>query len=825
MSNWFAGLGPTLAGAIRRVRKGRATTVPAILVFAVSVAAVSGYLSLLQATLLNPFPGLTDATQLVQVSSVLRADPTRSGYIPFEDFTDLVLEPNLFTSAAAFSETDVSLRRSDTSERRKAVLVTPDYFGVLGVQPRVGRFFFPDDERAAVLSYSLWQSGFGGELSVVGTTIYLNAEPFTIVGVAPPRIDVDFFRSFEVYLPLDAHPIVARGMYAAYTGQRSRAHRWLEVIGRVPDSESLRGATAHLLMLADRLSDAYPNSHARWTLGLRRLTEAAYGTDNENRVKGFLGLVTAAAAFVLILGSVSVASLLGIHSLARSTEFAVRSAIGAPSTSLGVQYLLDFVVVGVLGALLGAIGARVLLPLAQQLRLPGYLDVHPALDASMVAVSAALTALPALVLSLVGAARLIREPLKPEMNSAGLRSTATGRAGRTVLVITQCALASAALILFLLLINTTNNLLSAEHGFAAPQVILASIEPQASGYSQSGSLALYDNISAAMHRVSDVEAVGSVNGLPLLGTPMAVVNLSFRPTASEESEQGFDARCVLVGGEYFEAVGMTLLAGRPFSSTQDSAFSTRVGVINAKLAESGSDNGLQVGDTLRLVNEDDPITIVGIVSNTAYLSVRESAAPMVYFAQQQAELSPILSAMASSSTLAIRTAKPAVSLVPEIRRIVSSIDHDLPLFNVATLSERLGKESASERQGAAIVGGLCGAAILLSLVGIHGLIAFLVRVERREVGIRAALGAEPSTLFLSYVRRGLLAAGTGVLFGLFLSLAFGKYVSSLLYGVVWNDPMAYCVVLLAMSVFVVSVSLLAARKAGTIEPATVLREF
>ena len=797
--------------AVRTLAKTPTFSVVAVLVLAVAVGANTAIFSVVRPLLLEPLP-LPDSDRLV-AGNGLDAEG-REQWLSYPDFEDLRAQARSLAGYSAFVPQSVNLTDREQPERVRGGFVSDGFFAVLGVEAAIGRGFLPgvDDregaERVCVLQHEAWHRLFGADETVLGRSIQLNNEPFTVVGVLSDgfRFPLD---EIEVWIPHHHWPVHRGAVESGRIG--SRAFGMVGGIGRLRHGVDIAEARGELDELFGRLSRAYPEAGVR-SMRIRPLQELVVG-----HVRLPMLVLAGAVAFVLDIACANVASLLLVRGANRSPELATRAALGASRGRLARQLLTETAVLwaagGALGLVLGSWLLKLLL-LAAPGELPGGLVAR--FDGAVLLFALLLTAASA---SLFGAFPAWRAgSTEPAATLAMATRSAVGAASsprlRSILVAAQVALTLVLLVGAGLVLRSFSRLMAVDTGFRADGVLSMEYRLPQNKYRQSAAQwEAHRRILDEVRQAPGVLSAALVSGLPFSGNGGT---LGIELVGGEAAGQTLRARALTVSDGYFETLGIELLRGRPLAA-RDRADAPPVVVISKMLADRHFAGQDALGRRLAIVDGEErfEVEIVGVVADTRQYELDEEILPAIYGAQAQ---SPGI-----FNTLAVRTAGDPMRHVEPVRAAVWAVDPEQPVWKIRTLASLVERSAGLPRFLARLLTAYAGIALLLAAIGIYGVVATLVAQRRREIGLRVALGAQRRDVLRLVVGHGLRWAAVGVGGGLAAALALGKLLSSLLYRTESSDPPTFLAVAALVALVALTASYLPARSAAAIDPARTLR--
>jgi predicted permease len=829
---WLDDLARDVRYVVRVLLKDRGFAAAAIFTLALGIGGNTTIFSILNSILYKPLP-VVDPNGLVALRTSAASDDVQVSYNVWTHLRDRGVLGDAF--AWTMNGPPVSVN-GERVPRAEAMWVTGRFFDALGVHAVQGRTLTPDDDRrsggrngpAAVISYAFWQRQFSGDPAIIGRSITADRVPFTIVGVAPRGFyGVSVGRSFDVALPLDTMALLApepSPLDSSFGG-------WFNVMARLAPGRSAQQTTA-ALQLAQRAIRTetmpdYPRAEDREQYLREPWVAAPDATGSSNlreRYLPALRAVFALVAVVLIVACVNLANLQLARAAARRHEFSVRVAIGASRARLVRQLLTESLVLSLVGAAFGLIVARSAADLlVAQLSNFVYtvsLDLTP--DWRVLAVTAALACATATVFGMVPALRAARaEPIDALKQPRGLLRGSARFAG--LLVVAQVALSLVLVVGAGLFVRSFVALAYRDLGFDRSRVLLAVVNAARSSTPADGRDTLYEHIREAVSRVPGVEAAGIS-----MATPLGNAGVRFTPDISVPGARppSTPTRILTnpVSPGWFRTYGTKLLAGRDFDE-RDTAAGAGVVVANEAFARKyfGGDN--PIGRTLVEANDAEPrrtLTVVGLVENAAFASVRDAIEPTLYRPFAQLEARWIKSFPVLSVSVRAPTGVEPASLSRGVTAAILGIDGNL---SVSTLPVRAQLDYLYIRERLlAMLSAFFGVlALVIAGVGLYGVTAHALRQRRTEIGIRVALGATPSRVVRLMLSGTMKLAATGLGAGALLSWAVFRLGASLLYGITPQDPLALEAAVAALGLVAAVASWLPARRAASIDPIVALR--
>ncbi|MEK6322864.1 MAG: ABC transporter permease [Acidobacteriota bacterium] len=798
----------------RMLLKNPGFTAVAILTLALGIGATTAIFSIVNTVLLRPLP-FAEPDRLVMVSGRNPQKGLSRTEVTPADWLDYRAQNRVFEGIAAFRTRRFTVSGQSEPELVDGALVSTDFFSVLGLEPFQGRTFQyeegqPGHDRVALVSYALWQRCFGSAASPSGQSLTINGESYTVVGVLPPQMNFpasnEMAAAFELCVPLalDAQ------------AQTNRSNHVLLGVARLKSGVTEEQARSEMVHIAERLEEQHPATHAGWSVNVSRLREEVVG---DFRL-ALLALMVA-VSFVLLIACANVASLQLVRGAARQKEVAIRTALGATRQRIVRQLLTESLLLALLGGIgglwLALRGVDLLLALSPA-------GLHPSggivIDATTLGFALAVSVATGLLFGLAPAVQAAKTDLHSALKEGG-RGSASGfsqNRARSLLVITEVALSVALLVGAALMIRSFGRLLEVDLGFNPDHLLTMQLQLPGSKYREARQQAdFYEHLVRKVSVLPGVEAAGATNHLPLDGSNSSTsFQVDGRPLpAAGEAPPATNWRAITP--DYFRAMGMALIQGRPFSE-HDTAQSPAVVIINQTMARLFWPGENPLGRRIRPVvpGQDEPwAEIVGITRDVTHWGLDRGAQAEAYYPHTQQTVPRM--------TLVVRTSSEPLQMVAAMRQQVGTLDQDLPVSKVRTM-EQLLTESVSGRQfNMLLMGVFAAAALLLAAIGLYGLMAYSVTQRTHEIGIRMALGAQAGNVLRLVIGQGIMLALTGVIIGLMASLALTRLMKSLLFGVSATDPLTFAGIAGVMALVALLACYLPARRATKVNPLTALR--
>ncbi len=794
--------------SFRKLLKNPTHTGVAVITIALAVGANSAVFSVVDGVLLRPLP-YPESERLVRVWGTSQQAGNLRGNISEMDFSDFVAQNQVFEKIAAFTWTGggVTLTGNDEPERLRLVFVSHDFFPLLRIEPELGRFFLPEEDkpgndRVVILSHGLWSRRFAADRDIVGQTLILNSVQHTVVGVMPRHFkhpESSAGQEPDLWIPL---------AISAASGNRSG--RYLRSIARLEEDVSLARAQAEMDVMTEGLEKNYPASNAGRGVRLESLHEAWVGD-----VRVALLLLLAAVGAVLIIACANVASLLLAKAVSRQKEVAVRAALGASRARLVRQLLTESVLISLVAGLLGlilALGAtKILVSMAgESVPRAGNVSV----DVRVAFFTFGLAFVTGLFFGLVpalGTSKIRLQQTLKEGAQAATSGSGHGHASR-LLVVFETALAFVLVIGAVLLIQSFLHLESVDPGFETESVITMNISLPPARYGEPHEQGVfYERLLERVRAIPAVEAAAAINYLPLASGHSCD---SFTIDAQTPFPPGAGpcAEYRRISPEYFRTMRIPVLAGRDFE-LRDDEDAPSVAVIDETMARRFWGDEDPIGK--RLSSHGVSREIVGIVRSVRHFGPERESPPALYVPHVQ---DPV-----GWHSLVIRTPSQTSGLMASVRAEVGAMDPSLPLFGLQTMEQMFHDSVAQPRFRTLLLGVFAAVALILAAVGLYGVIYQSVSQRTREFGMRMALGAQRVDVLQLVFRQGLTLVVAGMVLGIFGAFGLTRFMSSLLFQVSPTDLTTYSVVSFILIFTAFLACLVPARRASKIDPLVALR--
>ncbi len=801
MNNWIA----DLRYAFRALTRQPTFTLIALLTLTLGIGANTAIFSMIKTVLLNPLP-YEDPEEIVVLWEVNPEGNLEQVSIPtYIDWRD---EAPSVESLAAYRQVIYTYVGDDDPRDVPAVRATPELFAVLEAEARMGRTFMADEavvdnDHVAVLSHGFWERTLGGREDLVGTTIDLDAEPYTIIGIMPPGFEFPTSTNVELWTPLAFDPNDRHG--------NSRRARALGVVGRLGPDATLEQTQQEMDVLAARIADEYQSSNDGWGARVVAAHEQLVSASRPALV-----VLMGAVAFLLLIVCANMANLLLARLSGRRQELAVRGALGAGRWELARPILAESLLLSVTGGVLGllvAVGGLRLLNTLPAAGLPRIEEVT--LDGGVLLFTTAVSILVAIAFGLLPALQASRSQLHANLSSAtGATGSFAARRTLSFLVVAEVALALVLLVGAGLMVRSFTKLLQVDPGFEPNNVVAAQVFLPSTTYRQRPEIArFFEDVIARLRGAPGITAASAVSTLPM--QPVAVASalpFSVEGRVPPETEDPrADVRMVATG--YFETMKISLLEGR-FLDERDTADAARTSVINETMARRYFPDRSPVGQFIE--NPHGRNEVVGVVADVRNQGLDSEAKKQVYLPLRQ---NPV-----PAMALVARTERDPMAFASTLQREIWAVDGAQPIYELSTMDQILARAVFLPRLSTTLLALFAGAALLLAALGIYGVLSYSVTQRTREIGLRMALGANAGETVGLIVRNSMSLIVVGVGIGFVAAALLARSMAGILYGISTFDLTAFTVAGLVLLTAGLSASLIPARRAVRIDPLVALRE-
>src|SRR5262245_48161562 len=820
----------------RMLMKSPGFTVIAVLTLALGIGANTAIFSLTDQILLRLLP-VERPEELV----VLRSPGPKEGRVwsdgddaasfSYPMYKALRDRSEAFSGLLARFAIPLSVAGAGQTERADGELVSGNYFKVLGVRPALGRVFNQEDDRTpgahpvVVLSHAYWTRRFGADPSVLNKSLTVNGTPMTVIGVAGARFrGVQVGQTPDLFIPM----MMTAQMTPNQNDLNDIKDFWLAIMGRLKPGMS-RAQTEEAVrpsyrsILEEELSlrgGGRAETRQRFLDKRILLDDGSKGRQilQRDATKPFL-ILTGMAGLALLIACANVANLLLARGAARRREIAVRMALGAGRFRLMRQFLVESLLLSLMGGVVGLVVAAWTIQGLVAAIPPsiGALGLSTALDPRLLGFTLALTVLTGLLFGVAPAARATRLNLEATLREQG-SSVSGGLSSvrfRKALVVSQIVLTTVLLVGAGLFARSLNNLNRLDLGLRADHMIAFSIAPELNGYSPRRTIAFFDDLRQGIAALPGVRSVSAAE-IAILTDSNAGSNVTIEGYQAQENED-MDVRHNRIGPDYFTTMGIPLVGGREFT-VADTAGSPKVAIINETMARRYFANRNPIGShfVFGSGNVRPDIEIVGVVKDSKHATVREEKRPFAYLPYAQEE-------NLGRITFYARTDQDVTSIAPSLRREVARRDNNLPIYDLKTLRQQADESLFADRFLTFLSICFGSLAATLAAIGLYGVMAYTVTRRIREIGIRIALGATQARVAWLVLREVALLAGAGLLAGAPLAFALGRAAESLLFGVKAGDPAVFAAACLLLALVALLGGYLPARRAANVDPMVALR--
>jgi predicted permease len=805
------GLFQSLAYSVRRLRKNPGLSLVIALSIGLGIGANTTVFTWMESLVLNPYPLVKHPEDLMAVN-VTSADGKDSLPVSYPTYLDWREQSKSFEGLVAHSLVRVNLRKGNDAagEPVWGEMTSGNYFDVIGVPAVVGRTFAPDEERnaahVAVLSHSLWQRKFGGDVSILGKQILLNGVDVTIIGIAPQGFKGVFAGyGFDLWVPVTLQPLLVQG------GNRltARNDRWLQATGRLRQGVMRTQANDEMQTLTRRIGEVngeIPVSGATVKLMRERFAGAI--------LYPLFSALLAVTALVLLVACANVANLLLAYASTRRKEMGIRLALGSSRGRIIRQLLVESLLLSILGGLIGLLFAfsakgillRFIPPTSQPASIAFEMNSRVVIFACLVTLATAM------IFGLVPSLRASKTDLVTALKTEGQGLSASRSWLRGALVVTQVALSLVALICAGLFLRSLQQAQRVNLGFSDPDhLLLATTDFNVAGLKREEGLIAVDQLLKRVRTLPGVTSASFSSMVPLgfgghsySGTKVE----SYVPAPNEE----VSTERVIVTDGYFETMGIQLVKGRGIT-LDDRNDGLRVAVVNETFARRYYPSQDPLGK--RIDQGQGWTTIVGIAKDGKYRDLNEAPTPVAYSALKQ-WYAPVI-------TLQVRTTNNPKLLTETVRREFAATNTQLPFLDPRTMSEHISASTFVQVVGASMLSGFGILALLLAAVGLYGVLSYVVSLRTRELAIRAALGAAPNDVMNLVIKQGMTLVVIGLAIGSAMSFVVARLLQSQLLGVEPTDALTFVAVILLLTGVALIAAIIPARRAMKVDPLVALR--
>jgi predicted permease len=791
----------------RALRANPAYAVAAVLCTALGVGATATIFSAVHATLIRPLP-FSDPDALVAVYAAIPARNATGVNISYPDYVSWRDESRSFTALGLWTWNSPSFTGSGVggAERLDGALVTPNLFPILGVKPVLGRTFLESEgvrgnDRVVILGYGLWQRRFSGDPGIVGRTVTIDLEPYTVVGVMPRGFA--FPETGQAWIP--------------FVPERDEQHGnrgYAGAIGRLKPGVTRDLAQRDLDAIMARLARELPQENEGWRAEVVTMRDDLVGN-----LKRPLQVFAGAVVLVLLIACANVANLTLTRGAARQREIAVRTALGAGRGRIVRQLVTESLLLSALGGVIGGVmtvyGVR-LLRLGFPNDVPYYIPIG--VDVPTLVFAAVVSVIAGMAFGIIPAFRATGGSLDHALREGGRGGSDGPTRGRlrNAIVVGELALSVTLMIGAGLLVKSYRSLASTtlgfeEHGILSFRVTL----PSAKYESRPSRLAFYDRLEERLRALPSVASVGLAQGIPFSGwNVQGAVMAKGWPRAKPGEE--FVAHYQAVSPTFFRTIGVPLVRGRGLSDADRDTVNV-VGLINTTFARRAFPNEDPIGKQVRIGGDSEPwVTVVGVIQDYRHYRLPEPMGPALYL--------PLTAWAPGTETVVMRVESGDPSaLMPEARRIIRELDPDMPPYRILTFEQAVGRSLWRQRFQGFVVAVFAVLALLLAAVGIYGVVSYSVAQRRREFGVRVALGAQVRDIVGLVLRHGAVLAVQGVVLGILGGAILTRFLQGLLYDTAPRDPLVFSGVALGLGLVALVAVSVPAWRATRVDPLVAMR--
>ncbi len=809
---------------IRQLLKNPGFTFVAILTLALGIGANTAIFSVVDAVLLKPLPfPQPEALVAVGMTDTRQKSAVDLSSFSYPDFFDFREQNRALAGIALYRDRGLALATNQEAKSVRGEVVSGEFFDVLGIKPILGRAFHRVDEQAGggpgglkvILSHAFWKQQFAGNPEILGQILQMDRRNFTVIGVLPAGFQFPIqSESIDVYVTIAEEAMTSEG---SKPNTEQRGNHSANGVARLQPGVTMAQAQADLDAIAAALERQYPDTNSYFGVKMKPLRDDLVGD-----VRTALYVLFGAVLCVLLIANANVANLLLARASVRGKEIALRAALGASRSRLVRQLLTESILLaglgGVLGLLLALWGTEALVAAIPQ-NIPRVGNIR--LDGAVLGFTLLVSLITGVLFGLVPAWQASRVDLNTSLKSGSRAGGGGERKGRlrNALVMAEVALALVLLICAGLLIQSFARLGRVDPGMRPGHLLTARIGLPEIAYPKNENVnAFFDQLMPRLRALPGVEAASTILPLPLSGSNM-VTSFDIEERPLPEGQQA-DAPARLAGSDYFATMGIPLRQGRVFNE-RDRLDSAPVAIVNERFAQKFFPGQDVIGKRIRpgfSSGNDQPAMreIVGVVGNVKHQSLNRADTPEMYLPQTQIPV--------GSPTLVLRTSvSDPATLLAAVRAEVAALDHNIPLTRVRVFNEYLARTLARPRFNALLLSIFAGVALLLTAIGIYGVLAYSVAQRTNEIGIRMALGAEQGSIFRLIVGQAMTLVAISLAIGLACAFAATRLLSSLLFGVGAFDPFTFIGIVLLVSLVALIASWLPARRAARVDPIIALR--
>lgn len=801
---------------LRMLLKSPSISIVATIALALGIGANTAIFSVVNAVLLRPLP-FPDPDSLV---AVFETDTQRGlvrGSHSYPNFFDLRAQNTVFEHLATYRSGDYIMTGRGEPARLQGAVVTADLFPLLKVQPMLGRVFLPAEDkpsetgRVVIFSHALFQKRFNGDASIVNQAITLEGIKFTVIGVMPPSFEFPIQNE-----PVELWTTIAGDAAGAEPVTSQRGAHFLRVIGRLKPGITEEKAQAELTAIAARLEQQYPDTNTHRSLRVDSALTALVGD-----IRPALLILLGAVACVLLIACANVANLLLARATSRHKEMAIRTALGASRTRVVRQLLTESMLLSLVG---GAVGLLLAVWWSDLLVVLGKADIpraiHVGLDWRVLGFTLVVSLLTGLIFGLAPAFHSAKTELVESLKE-GARGTSAGNFANVVrkaLVVIELGFAVLLLTGAALLIQSLWRLQNVNSGLHPEKILTFNATLPEIKYKSANQSQFFIDLKQRLESTPGVQSASSIFPLPLSGDRFSIsFEIEGRPMPPKDHPS---ADFFTTGVGYFKTMGIPIIKGRDFDD-RDKHGSTPVIIVTETFARQYFSNEDPIGKRIHpgissYENEDSVMReVVGVVGDVRNRNLSTESKPAYYVPQTQVPFSQMVTV--------VKTAGEPRSLISAATKEVAAMDQDVPLFGVKTMEEYLSASVAAPRFSTTLLSIFAGVALVLTIVGLYGVMSYSVAQRTNEIGIRMALGAQSRDVMLMIVKQGSVLILLGLAIGLAGAYALTRVISSLLFGVTAKDPVTFVAVSVLLAIVALLACYIPALRATKVDPMDALR--
>jgi putative ABC transport system permease protein len=811
--------------ALRQLRKSPAFTSIAVLTLALGIGANTAIFSVVNALLLKPlpFPASQQLVAFGMTNTREKGPPASLNSLSYPDFFDFREQNGSLSNIAVYRDRAFALTSEEGAISLHGIKASAEFFDVLGIKPAIGRTFERADEQAGggpggfkvIINHDFWRKHFGGDAKVLGRSVELDRRSYTVVGVMPPGFQYPIQTD-----PVDFYVTIADDASnpdGTKPQTENRGSHSLQAIGRLKPGVTIEQAQADLAAIAGNLEKKYPDSNSYFGVALEPLREELIGD-----VRTALYILFGAVVCVLLIANANVANLLLARASVRGKEMALRAAVGASRARLIRQLLTESLLLAGLGGLLGLLvahwGTEALIKTVPQ-NIPRITNIQ--LDSAVLVFTLLVSLATGVIFGLVPAWQASHVDLNASLKSG----SRTGSGGehesrlRNGLVMAEVALALVLLICAGLLIQSFARLGRVQSGVQTERLLTAQLSLPGGGYPKNEKvIAFFDQFLTRIRALPGIDSASVIVPLPLSGSNMVVDFDNAEHPLPEGQREAAPVR--IIGTDYFKTMGIPLRQGRVFNEN-DRIESEPVVIVNERFAKKFFPGQNVIGKRIQPgFSADDTGTkmreIIGVVGNVKHVSLKNEDSPEMYLPRTQIPFDIM--------SLVVRTkVSNPTALTSALRKELSALDRTIPLRSVRIFDDYISRSLARPRFNALLLSIFAGTALLLTAIGIYGVIAYSVSQRTNEIGIRMALGAGQSAIFRLIVGRAMMLVAISIVVGLIGAFAATRLLNSLLYGVGAWDSFTFLAIVFLVSGVAFLAAWLPAHRAAQVDPVVALR--